>query len=557
MSKTQVNFIAWRFYLVIIFLITVVLGLIWRILDLTIFDQHFLRHQGEARVLRLVSTPAFRGMILDRNGLPLAVSTSVYSVWFNPKEFNPNSESLSSLSKLLEIKTKEIKKIYSRYKKTKREFIYLKRGLSPELANTIKSLSIPGIYTQIERRRYYPEGEAAAHLVGFTNVDDQGQEGLELAYNQWLMGEPGKKWVVKDRLGRVISDVRKVQEAKAGNDLTLSIDRRIQYLAYRELLTGIKQHIARSGSVVVLDAKTGEILAIANYPSFNPNNRSPIGRDSLRNRAITDTFEPGSTIKAFSIATALDSGKYKPDTIIDTYPGWIQVDHRVVKDEHQNGPMSVMQILQKSSNVGTAKMILSLPPNQLWNLLHRVGFGEVTGVGFPGEQSGSLVKHNPWGAFTVATLSFGYGIAVTPLQLTIAYSVIANLGIKRPVTLLRIDHSPAGESVMNREAASQMLMLLETVVNSKIGTGKSARISGYRVAGKTGTSDIAKAHGYAKDHVNSSFVGIAPVSNPKLIVSVIISDPNGKYHHGGDVSGPVFQRIMEGSLRILNVSPDA
>lgn len=551
------SFVAWRFYFIVFCIIATIAGLGFRVFDLAILDQHFLRDQSNQRVLRLVSTPAFRGMILDRYGFPLAVSTSVYSVWVNPKEYSLSNQQLSHLSQLLGLKSVDLIANIEKAKKKNKEFIYLKRGLSPTLGTTIKKLGIPGIYLQKDYRRYYSEGEIAAQLIGLTNIDDQGQEGLELAYNQWLQGEPGKKWVIKDRLGRTISEVQTIQEQKSGHDLVLSIDKRIQYLAYRELLAGVTENKATSGSAIVLDVQTGEVLAMVNQPSFNPNNRVGSRKESIRNRAITDTFEPGSTMKAFSIASALDSGKYSPDTLIDTYPGWIRVGHNVVKDENNNGLLTVRQIMEKSSNVGTTKMILSLPPNQLWSLLHRVGFGEVTGIGFPGEQGGSLVKHDPWGSFVLATLSWGYGISVNALQLARAYAVIANQGIKLPVSLLRLDKPPVGERVMSEASTKAMLDLLESVVTVDGGTGNRARIPGYRVAGKTGTAKLAGIGGYEKHRYIASFVGIAPLDHPRLVVAVIIHEPHGKYYHGGSVSGPVFQKIMEESLRILNVPPDA
>lgn len=556
MAKSQVYFIPWRFYLMLAVITLAVLGLIWRVIDLAIFDQHFLRHQGDERVLRLVSTPAFRGMIVDRNGYPLAVSVTVYSIWINPQEFAPEKTNLNELAQLLGMKPKAITDLDKQMQKKKREFVYLKRGLSPEVAKKIKELGILGVYLQQDYRRFYPEGEAAAQVIGFTNVDDQGQEGLELGYNQWLQGEPGKKWVIKDRIGRVISDVQEVQDEKPGHDLVLSIDRRIQYLAYRELLNGVLESKAASGTAIVLDTHTGEILAMANVPSFNPNNREGVKSDAFRNRAITDTFEPGSTIKAFTIASALEAGKITPDTLIDTSPGWMRVGRNVVRDEKNNGVLSISQIIQRSSNMGAAKIVLSLPPDQLWSLLHRVGFGEVTGIGFPGEQNGTLIKHNPWGSFVLATMSFGYGLSATFLQLTHAYSVFANDGIKIPLSLLRINTPPKGERVIDAAIAKQMLTLLESVV-AKGGTAEVAAVPGYRVAGKTGTAKLVGAGGYQKHRYNASFVGIAPVTKPRLLVAVIMNDPRGKKFLGGDVSGPVFEKIMEETLRLYNVPPDA
>lgn len=556
-SRERTAYIAWRFYLILFFIVLAVVGLVCRVFDLSILNQHFLRHQGDERVLRLVSTPAFRGMIVDRNGFPLAVSTTVYSVWINPQEFSPLDEDIPVLAKLLEMKTKDILTSAKHNLKKGREFVYLKRSIPPELAQQIKALDIPGTYLQQEYRRYYPEGEITAHVIGFTNIDDHGQEGLELGYNQWLQGEQGKKWVIKDRIGRVISDVQAIQDEKPGNDLVLSIDRRIQYLAYRELLSGVMENQAASGTAIVSDIKTGEILAMVNVPSFNPNNRRGVNHENFRNRAATDTFEPGSTIKAFTIASALETGLFKPDSVVDTSPGWMRVGHNVVKDEHgNNGIMSMAQILQKSSNMGAAKVILALPPNQLWSVLNRMGFGESTGIGFPGEQSGSLIKHNPWGQFILATLSFGYGMSSTPLQITRAYSVLANEGVKLPLSLLKLENPPAGERVLTPKIARQMLTLLESVFE-KGGTAERISIPGYRVAGKTGTAKMVGVGGYQKHQYISSFVGIAPLANPRLIVTVVIHDPKGKNYYGGLVSGPVFQKIMEGTLRLMDVPPDA
>ncbi len=553
----QASFISWRFYFVNSIILLTVAGLIGRMVDLAVVKRVFLLDQGNARAVRVISEPAFRGMIMDRNGYPLAVSTSVYSVWINPKEFSLNTPFLPQLSQLVSMKPKALYRLVQRYKNKNREFVYVKRELSPQIANTIKSFKIPGLYLQQEYKRFYPEGEVTAHVIGFTNVDDQGQEGLELAYNNWLVGMPGKKLVVKDRKGQVISDIKMIHNQVPGHDLILSINRRIQYLAYRELLEGVEKNIASAGSVVVLDVKTGEILAMVNQPSFNPNHILPNEKASFRNKAVTDSFEPGSTIKAFSIASALDSGKFKPDTIIDTNPGWMRVGHHLVQDEHNKGALSVTEILQYSSNVGVAKMLLSLPTNQLPTLLHHVGFGELTGVGFPGEQTGKITPQSSGNPFGIATLAFGYGISVTALQLAHAYATLANHGETVPLSLVRVETAPKGKPVMNPHVADQMLTLLESVVVNKGATGRSARISGYHIAGKTGTAKITSPEGgYEKKHYVSSFIGIAPVTHPRLVVAVIIRDPKGKVYYGGDVSGPVFERIMEGALAILNIPPD-
>lgn len=527
-----------------------VLGLAYRVFDLAILDQRFLRQQGDERVLRLVNTPTLRGIIVDRNKFPLAVSTKVFSVWMNPKEFIPTKKELALLSPLLDIKTKELVGLIHQYQNKKREFVYLKRGLSPEVTHEIKALGLTGLYFQQAYRRYYPEGEITAHVAGFTNIDDHGQEGLELAYDTWLRGEPGKKWVIKDRMGRVISDVKTVSEQEPGKSLVLSLDRRIQYLAYRELLKGVLQYHATSGSAVVLDVQTGEVLAMVNQPSFNPNYRPLSMNETIRNRAVTDTFEPGSTIKAFTIASALESGRLKPDAIIDTSEK-LRVGRLIVKDGHKK--LSLAQILQLSSNLGAARIGLNLPPNKFWTILHGVGFGEASGLAFPGEQVGTLMEKDPWGAST--PLAYGYGLSVTTLQLARAYAVLASGGIKKPVSLLRLERSPEGERVLSEKVAKEMLILLESVIIE--GTGKSASVPGYRVGGKTGTAWLVGKEGYQKHRYNAVFVGIAPLSSPRLVVAVILHDPQGKNYHGGQVSGPIFAKIMEGTLRVLDIPPDS
>ena len=563
MNQTeQAAWVPWRFYFVLICIVLAACGLLYRVIDLTLLTQAFLLKQGNGRMLRQVQTPIFRGIITDRNGFPLAVSARVYAVWMNPQTVDLTHPAFKTLAKLLKIAPAEIKRLAKQHQLKKRSFVYLKRGLSPQLAEKIKALQVPGIETQAAYKRFYPEGEVTSHLLGLTNVDDQGQEGIELAYNRWLSGVQGKQWVIKDRLGRTITAVQSGQPAVAGKALRLSIDRRIQYFAYRRLLEGVQKNNAAAGSAIVLDVKTGEILAMVNYPSFNPNDRPLKVDHRIRNRAVTDTFEPGSTIKAFSIASALDSGHFKMETVIDTSPGWMRVDKNVVRDNKNNGKLSVKQIMQRSSNVGVTKMILSLPPDQLWQLLHRVGFGEITGVGFPGEESGVLTAAPVRGGFTLATLAFGYGLTVTPLQLAKAYAVFANEGKKLPVTLLYQDknkvlaNQQVSEQVIEPGVAQAMLHLLEAVVSQE-GTGRSARIRHYRVAGKTGTSKIAGIGGYQTRRYIASFVGIAPVTNPRLVVAVVIKDPQGGKYYANSVAAPVFKHIMQSSLRILSVPSDA
>ncbi len=554
-TRKNVIFMKWRFYAVVFFVIAIVLGLVARLVDLTILKRHFLLNQGNARTLRVVTSPAFRGMISDRNGYPLAVSTEVFSIWVDPTDFSASPKQLKSLSSLLDIKPNFLRTHIQKNDDNGKEFIYIKRSVSPEIAHQIKALHIPGVNLQEDFKRYYPEGEIASHIIGFTNIDDKGEEGVELSFNQLLSGIPGKRLVLKDRIGREVNQIQNIQSGLAGKDVKLSIDRRLQYLAYRELLNGVTQNIAESGTVVILDVKTGEILAMVNNPSYNPNNRSTAKIEDLRNRAVTDVFEPGSTMKAFSVATALSSGMFKPDSVVNTYPGWISLDHHLVRDEHSVGPMSLTKILQISSNVGITKVMLQLPPNKLWETLHAVGFGEETDVGLPGERSGQLYKRPVWKPFALATLSFGYGLSVTALQLAHAYATIANDGVKIPLTILKTNEMPRGKQVIDKAVAQEMLVMLQTVL-AEGGSGTKARIPGYSVAGKTGTAKIAGKHGYAKHLYVSSFVGIAPASNPRLVVAVVIHEPKGKMYYGGDVSGPVFQKIMQGSLRILDIPPD-
>jgi cell division protein FtsI (penicillin-binding protein 3) len=544
-----------RFYFLIIVLFLGFCGLVLRLVDLSIIDRDFLQQQSDARTIRIINIPANRGMIMDRNGMPLAISTPVDSVWVNPQMFNPASWQLTKLSKLLDIPIKELQKKIN--KKKNAWFIYLKRHIQPQIADEIRAMKIDGLYLQREYMRYYPEGEVTAHVLGITNVDDQGQEGLELAFDSWLRGTPGKMEVVKDRLGHIVDIIKTESLPKEGHNLILSIDRRIQYQAYYELKKTVQKYRAESGSVVVLDVKTGEILAMVNQPSYNPNNRATATKDSYRNRAVTDSFEPGSTIKTFSIASALDSGKYFAATKIDTNPGRFVVDGNIIIDEGVNhGVLTVTQVLQKSSNIGISKIILSLPPQNLWNLLHKFGFSERTSSGFPGEASGSIVDLHDLTLrpFDLATLSFGYAITVTPLQLASAYAAIANDGVKLPVTFVKSQGGTVtGEQVMQPKIAHEMLNMLQSILASG-GTGTRANVAGFTVAGKTGTARIANKT-YDKNRHVSNFVGIAPASNPRLVVAVVIRDPKGQ-DFGGLVAAPAFATIMEGALRFMGVPPD-
>lgn len=542
-----------RLVIVFAFFVLLLIVLLWRMLDLTVLHRQFLKGQGDARSLRIQTTPAYRGMITDRTGTPLAVSTPVQSVWVNPQDFSPNKSQLAELSRLLNVSSKSLLDHLNQTKK--REFVFLQRQLHPVAAKKIEALKIPGINFQQEFKRYYPEGGSTAQLLGFTNIDDVGIEGLELAYQDWLMGVSGKKRVVKDRTGRIIEELGVVKEPRPGHDLALSIDRRIQYLAYHELNNTLEKYAAKSGSVVVVDTQTGEILAAANSPSFNPNARGRYTRDSYRNKAITDVFEPGSVMKPFSIASALSSGLVKPETIIDTRPSWMIVHGRTIRDVHNYGVLDVTGVLQHSSNVGVTKMILLSPPEQLIGLMHRSGFGQRTESGYPGESDGSIVKAKDANPFVLATLGFGYGMSVTALQLAKGYLIFANKGMLLPVTLLHGGAREQGEQVIDEKTANLVLGMLEAVLGNE-GTGKNARIPGFRVAGKTGTARIAGKNGYQDRRYIASFVGIAPVSNPRLVVVVVIQEPTKNSYYGAQVAAPLFAQVMSGALRILDVPPD-
>lgn len=542
-----------RLWTLIVFFLFLLSAILWRVLDLTILHRQFLQGQGYARSVRVVDIPAYRGMITDRQGTPLAVSTPVQSVWVNPKTFSATSKQITQLSRLLNIPVKTLKERVGRAQS--REFLYLKRQLPPVLTKKIEALQIPGLNFQQEFKRYYPAGDSTAQLVGFTNIDDIGIEGLELAYQDWLMGINGKKRVVRDRMGQVIEELGVIREPRPGHDLVLSIDDRIQYLAYHELQTTLTKFAAKSGSVVVIDAKNGEILATANAPSFNPNARERYTRDSYRNKALTDTFEPGSVIKPFSIASALESGLIKPETIIDTRPSWMIVHGHTIRDIHNYGVLDVTGVLQHSSNVGVTKMILLSPPEQLIGLLQRCGFSERTESGYPGESDGWMVNAKDANPFVLATLGFGYGLSVTALQLAKAYLVFANQGRSLPVTLIHNQPPAPGEQVVREKTAQQILTMMEAVLGNE-GTGKSARVPGYRVAGKTGTARIAGKRGYEANRHIASFVGIAPVSDPRLVVMVVIHEPTRLGYYATQVAAPLFAQVMSGALRILEIPPD-
>jgi len=540
-----------RLVLIIVVLLVCVAGLFFRMFTLSILDRGFLLMQSRSRIIRTVDIPAHRGMITDRNGVPVAVSAPVDSIWANPQLLRATAKQVAELSTILGISEEELK--HKLDPKSDREFIYLGRELPPETADQIKALKINSIFFQREYRRFYPSGAAMAHVLGITNIDDNGQEGLELAYNEWLRGVSGKRQVVKDRLGQVVSNLEVVRSPQEGHDLVLSVDSRIQYLAYTTLQETAPKYNAESGSIVVLDVTNGEILAMANIPSYNPNIRSGHSQN-YRNRAATDVFEPGSTMKAFSVASALFSGKYFPTTEVDTRPGKMEIHGYTIKDDDNYGVINLVQILQKSSNIGAAKITLSLPPDNLWNFLVKMGFGQSTESGFPGESSGVLVRSHFNHDTNLATMAYGYGLSVTALQLVRAYGILAAQGEKRPITFLKGRKAVASEPVIDPKLAKQMLGLLQAVTEG--GDLTSARIAGYHVGGKTGTAYTAGKGGYEKDRYTSSFIGVAPIGNPRLVVAVILHGVHGNIHFGAQVSAPAFAEVMSGALRYLNVPPD-
>lgn len=543
-----------RFYVVIAVLALGFIILIWRLLDLGIFERNFLLKQSDERTVRVINIPAYRGMITDRNDKPLAISTPMDSVWINPQDFNANYSQLLKLSHLVNIPINDIRKRVSQ--NNNKQFMYLKRELSSEIADKIRALNISGLYFQREYHRYYPEGDVVTHVIGFTNIDGVGQEGLELGFDSWLHGIPGKERVLKDRLGHIIAVMDVMSQPIQGKDLELSIDDRIQYLAYQNLKEAVAKDHARSGSIIVIKPKTGEILAMANVPSYNPNVRPLIPDDRFRNRAVTDLFEPGSTIKTFSVFTALQSGKYFPNSIVNTHPGVLTINGYPIHDDvPDNGILTLTQVLQKSSNIGIAKVILTLPPQQLVDVLSAVGFGKTTTSGFPGESAGVLAIRKKFREIDQAHLAFGYGISITPLQLAHAYSIVANHGVDVPITFFKQKSAPQGTQVLDQKDTAQLLKLLQTVVQPG-GSATLAAIPGYQVAGKTGTAYVAVPGGYDKKRYNSSFVGITPVSDPQIVTVVVLNNVQGSQHFGGQVAAPLFATVTTAVLRILDIAPD-
>jgi cell division protein FtsI (penicillin-binding protein 3) len=522
-----------------------------RSLYLQRIDNGFLQEQGSSRYSRSLEVPAHRGRILDRFGDPLAISTPVKAIWAWTDKVDATPEQMRKLASALEMPPQALAAKLA----STTDFVYLRKGVPPEIAARIAALGIPGIHDDDEYRRYYPGGEVMSHILGFTGDGDVGQEGIELAQQSWLGGQPGSRRVIINRRGEVVEDLASIRAPQEGRDLALSIDSRLQYMAFRELKAAIEANKAKAGGMVILDVRTGEILALANWPSYNPNNRSHVARDRMRNRALTDTFEPGSTLKPFTIAAALEAGKVRPGTIVDTAPGTLTIGNATIHDAHREGTLTVEQVVQKSSNVGAAKIALSLPAETMWSALSGAGFGAPPRTGFPGEVSGRLRPAKSWRPIEQATMAYGHGISVTLVQLARAYTLFATDGELKPVTLFKEAGPVAGRPVIKPATARAVRHMLEMVVLPG-GTAPKAQIAGYRVAGKTGTAHKLEDGAYANKYV-SSFVGFAPASNPRLVVAVMLDEPSAGQYYGGSVAAPVFATVMGTALRLLGVPTDA
>ena len=551
-TKSQMALPPWRSRVLFVMLLAVLGGLLARGIYLQVIHNDFLQQKGDARYGRVIDIHAHRGMISDRYGEPLAISTPVESIWASPSDVEATPKQVQQLAQIIGVNTKEL---HGRMFDTSRDFIYLKRQLPPEQAGKVAGLGIAGVSLKHEYRRYYPGGEVTSHLLGFTDVDDNGQEGIELALQGQLGGKAGSQRVIKDRRGHIVEDVASVRAPKEGSDIALSLDNKLQFLAFREIKQAVEQHNAKAGSIVVLDAKTGEVLALANWPSYNPNNREKPSSNLLRNLVVTDLFEPGSTMKPFTVAAALELGKVRPETMINTEHGVYTVGGRKIHDTHPEAELTVAQVIQKSSNVGAAKIALSMKPEAFWHSLNENGFGKQTGCEFPGEAAGKLHDFSKWKPIEQATMSYGNGISVNLLQLARAYTVFANDGELKPVTLLKQDVPTVGARVYSAATARAVRDMLEMVVRPG-GTAPLAQITGYRVAGKTGTAHKLEGGHYVNKYV-ASFVGMAPASNPRLIVAVMINEPSGAQYYGGQVAAPAFSNVMGAALRLLNVPNDA
>lgn len=513
----------------------------------------FLQEKGDARYSRVIDIPATRGRIVDRHGDALAVSTPVKSIWAIPADAQLSKADKARLAKVLGLERVELEK---KLADPSRDFVYLKRQVAPQTADAVVALGLPGIHPQREFRRYYPGGEVTAHVVGFTGVDDVGQEGVELAFQHHLGGNPGSRRVIKDRLGQVVEDVESIRSAQDGRDLALSIDGKLQSLAYGALKSAVQEHRAKAGALVAVDVRTGEILALANVPSFNPNNRARLNGAQLRNRAVTDLFEPGSTLKPFTVALALEGGKVAPGTVIATETGRLNLARFTIRDVHPAPSVTVAQVIQKSSNVGAAKLALGLPREAMWSLYRHLGFGEAPELGFPGAAAGRVRHYRDWRPIEQATMAYGHGLSLSLVQLARAYTVFARDGELVPLTLVKTSIGASGDKVLSTQTARAVRSMLELAVQPG-GTGPRARIMGWRVAGKTGTAHKPENGSYAADKYLASFVGFAPVSAPRLVIAVMIDEPAAGQHYGGAVAAPVFAQVMQGALRMLNAPHDA
>ena len=557
MMKLEGALYPWRFRVVVGLLVILVLAICWRIIDLQVVDHTFLKEQGDARSVRHIPIPAHRGLITDRNGEPLAVSTPVTTLWANPKEMQLDKAKWPALANAL---GQDVKALTERLdSQASKEFIYLVRGLTPEQGQSVLDLKVPGVYGIEEFRRFYPAGDVTAHMVGFTDLDDHGREGVELAYDDWLAGVPGKRQVIKDRRGRLIKDVQVTKNAKAGKTLALSIDLRLQYLATRELRNAIGENEAKAGSMVIMDVKTGEVLAMVNSPTYNPNNRRTMVPAAMRNRAIIDVFEPGSTMKPISMTAALDSGRWKPTDKVEVYHGTLQIGKYTIRDVTKTeGPiLDLTGILINSSNVGMSKVAFDVGGEAIFRAMQRVGLGQYTGLGFPGERVGNLPNYREWRKAETATLSYGYGLSVTALQLVHAYAALANNGRIVPLTILKSDAAPTSVQAIPEATAKTLQGMLQQVIEDPRGVYR-ARVPSYHVAGKSGTARKTSVgtKGYAENSYRSLFAGFGPMSNPRYAIVVVIDEPSKGGYYGGLVSAPVFSKVMSGTLRLMNVTPD-
>ncbi|MCS4284933.1 cell division protein FtsI (penicillin-binding protein 3) [Pseudomonas sp. BIGb0278] len=557
MMKLEGALYPWRFRVVIGLLALMVGAICWRIIDLQVVDRAFLKGQGDARSLRHIQIPAHRGLITDRNGEPLAVSTPVTTLWANPKEMQPYKERWAQLAAVLGQNPQQLTERLTQ--QANKEFIYLVRGLTPEQGQQVLDLKVPGVYGLEEFRRFYPAGDVTAHMVGFTDLDDHGREGVELAYDEWLAGVPGKRQVIKDRRGRLIKDIQVTKNAKAGSTLALSIDLRLQYLATRELRNAIAEQEAKAGSLVIMDVKTGEVLAMVNQPTYNPNNRRSMVPAAMRNRAIIDVFEPGSTVKPLSMSAALQSGRWKPTDKVEVYPGSLQIGRYTIKDvSRSEGPvLDLTGILINSSNVGMSKIAFDIGGEAIYRVMSQLGLGQYTGLGFPGERVGNLPNHREWRKAETATLSYGYGLSVTALQLVHAYAALANDGKMVPLSIVKVDKTPDFTQVVPKETAETIQGMLQQVIEAPRGVYR-AQVPFYHVGGKSGTARKATvgSKGYTENAYRSLFAGFGPMSDPRYAIVVVIDEPSKGGYFGGLVSAPVFSKVMSGTLRLMNVPPD-